>query len=150
MVRCQIAGDSKMKLRSILTIAFCLLASTAHARHGHARHHQRHWQYWQHYDRGHIVSHPDGCPRFAFCGCGASVRVFGHSIRELWLAANWFKFPRTSWAPGVAGVRRHHVFIVEQVLGNGWVLAWDANSGGGQTRVHEISTAGYVPVQPHG
>jgi len=95
-----------------------------------------------------IVEHPAGCPRSAFCGCGAALHVFGHHVRELWLAANWFRFPRTAWAPGVAGVRPHHVFIVEQVLGKGKVLAYDANSGGHATRVHVISTAGYVSVQP--
>ena len=97
-----------------------------------------------------VVSHPAGCPSRSFCGCGAAVRVFGRPVRDLWLAANWFKFPRTSWAPGVAGVRRHHVFVVEQVLGNGTVLAYDANSGHGRTQVHVISTAGYTPVNPHG
>jgi hypothetical protein len=39
---------------------------------------------------------------------------------------------------------------VEQVLSDGKVLAYDANSGGHATRIHVISTAGYVPVQPHG
>lgn len=34
-----------------------------------------------------ILPHPPGCPRRAFCGCGAAVEVFGRPIRSLWLAA---------------------------------------------------------------
>ena len=47
-----------------------------------------------------IVAHPAGCPSRAFCGCGAAVRLFGRPIRALWLAANWFRFPRAVPAPG--------------------------------------------------
>jgi hypothetical protein len=97
-----------------------------------------------------VVAHPAGCPRVAFCGCGAAVRVFGHPVRDLWLAANWFKFPRASLAPGTVAVKHHHVFVVEQVLGNGMVLAYDANSGGHATRIHMRSVAGYTIVQPRG
>lgn len=95
-----------------------------------------------------IVAHPEGCPRSAFCGCGAAVKVFGHSVRELWLAANWFKFPRAMPAPGMVAVRRHHVFVLEQHLdGNTW-LAYDANSGGHATRIHARSISGYTIVNP--
>lgn len=135
----------KCSLLAASTIVFCLVASVAHARHGYHRRHAH-----ANYDAGSVVAHPAGCPRSAFCGCGAALHLFGHHVRELWLASNWLRFPRAAWAPGVAGVRRHHVFIVEQVLSSGRVLAYDANSGGGRTRVHEISTAGYVAVQPHG
>ena len=99
---------------------------------------------------GRIVAHPAGCPSRAFCGCGASVRVFGRSIRSLWLAANWFRFPRTSPAPGTVAVRRHHVFVLEQHIGGSTWLVYDANSGGRRTRVHPRSIAGYVIVQPTG
>lgn len=97
---------------------------------------------------GTVVEHPAGCPRAAFCGCGASVRVFGHSIRELWLAANWFKFPRTSPAPGMVAVRRHHVFVLEADLGGGVWQVYDANSGRHATRIHGRSLAGYTIVNP--
>jgi len=97
-----------------------------------------------------IVGHPSGCPRSAFCGCGAAVRVFGRPVRELWLAANWFKFPRSMPAPGMVAVRRHHVFVLEhQIEGGRWVV-YDANSGHRQTRLHERSIAGYTIVNPHG
>ncbi len=95
-----------------------------------------------------IVAHPEGCPRSEFCGCGAAVRVFGHAVRELWLAANWFKFPRTSPAPGMAAVRRHHVFVLEADLGGGLWKVYDANSGHHLTRVHARSLAGYAIVNP--
>lgn len=132
-------------MRKVLITAaalFTLMSTGAEARHYH--------HLVRSYDSGSIVEHPAGCPRSAFCGCGASVRKFGRPIRELFLAVAWFKFPRTVWAAGVAGVRRHHVFIVEQVVDAGHVLAYDANSGGHATRVHVISTAGYTPVQPRG
>jgi hypothetical protein len=97
-----------------------------------------------------IVAHPAGCPSRAFCGCGAAVRVFGRPVRELWLAANWFKFPRASPAAGMVAVRRHHVFVLEQALGGDSWLAYDANSGRHATRIHARSIAGYTIVNPHG
>lgn len=95
-----------------------------------------------------IVAHPEGCPRTAFCGCGAAVRVFGHAVRELWLASNWFKFPRSSPAPGMVAVRSHHVFVLEADLGGGVWQVYDANSGGHATRIHARSIAGYTIVNP--
>jgi hypothetical protein len=95
-----------------------------------------------------VVEHPAGCPARAFCGCGAAVRVFGHSVRELWLAANWFKFPRAEPAPGMVAVRRHHVMVLEADLGGGVWKVYDANSGRHLTRVHARSIAGYAVVNP--
>lgn len=95
-----------------------------------------------------IVAHPAGCPSRAFCGCGAAVRVFGSPVRELWLAANWFKFPRTAPGPGMVAVRRHHVFVLEANLGNGIWQVYDANSGQHLTRMHARSIAGYAIVNP--
>jgi len=97
-----------------------------------------------------ILPHPLGCPRRAFCGCGAAVEVFGRPIRSLWLAANWLRFPRTAPAPGMVAARRGHVFVIKQVLGAGKVLAYDANSGGRRTRLHVRSLAGFVVVDPRG
>lgn len=97
-----------------------------------------------------IVPHPSGCPSRAFCGCGAAVRVFGSPIRSLWLAANWFKFPRTAPAVGMVAVRRHHVFVLDADLGGGLWQVYDANSGRHMTRIHSRSIAGYVIVNPRG
>lgn len=97
---------------------------------------------------GRIVAHPSGCPRRAFCGCGAAVRIFGKPIRSLWRAANWFRFPRTSPAPGTVAVRKHHVFVLEHHIGGSVWQVYDANSGGRRTRIHARSIAGYVIVQP--
>jgi hypothetical protein len=96
-----------------------------------------------------IVPHPVSCPRTRFCGCGAAVRVFGHSVRELWLAANWFKFPRAVPASGMVAVRRHHVMVLEADLGGGLWRVFDANAGHHLTFVHARSIAGYVIVNPH-
>lgn len=123
-------------------VFLCLITSTAQA-HGHrARHHHAA------VPDSTVVAHPAGCPSRAFCGCGASLRIFGHSVRRLWLAANWFGFPRAAPAQGMAAVRRHHVMVLEQqVSGSDW-LVFDANSGGGLTRIHVRSIAGFVIVNP--
>lgn len=97
---------------------------------------------------GSIVAHPSGCPARAFCGCGAAVRVFGVPVRSLWLAANWFKFPRSSPASGMVAVRRHHVFVLEAHIGGDTWQVFDANSGGRATRIHARSIAGYTIVNP--
>jgi hypothetical protein len=95
-----------------------------------------------------VVSHPVGCPARAFCGCGASVRVFGRSVRSLWLAAAWFKFPRATPAVGMVAVRRHHVFVLEGHIGGDVWQVFDANSDRRQTRIHPRSIAGYTIVNP--
>lgn len=129
----------------VLAAVLCgLLVTAAEAKH------RRHHRHSSNYHSASIVSHPAGCPRSAFCGCGASVEVFGRSVRELWLAANWFKFPRAAPAPGMVAVRQHHVFVLRSPASNGNWIVFDANSGGHATRVHERSLAGYVIVNPHG
>ena len=97
-----------------------------------------------------IKPHPAGCPRIAFCGCGVSVEIFGRPIRELFLARNWFKFPRARPAPGMVAVRRHHVMAIRAVDANGNAIVYDPNSGGHKTRIHQRSLAGYVIVNPRG
>jgi hypothetical protein len=100
---------------------------------------------------GSVISHrPAGCPH-AFCGCEASLYLFGHIRAELNLASNWLrKFPRTSPAPGMAAVRNHHVMVLmNQVDGKNW-LVHDGNSGGGLTREHVRSINGYAIVNPRG
>lgn len=95
-----------------------------------------------------VVGHPAGCPRRAFCGCGASVEIFGHPIRNLWLAAAWFKFPRAAPAAGMVAVRRHHVFVLRSHISGSTWLVFDANSGGRRTRVHSRSISGLTIVNP--
>ena len=126
-------------------LALATLASPAEAKH---RHH--HYRSHASYSEGQIVSHPSGCPRTAFCGCGASVKLFGHPIRNLYLAANWFKFPRANPAPGMVAVRKHHVMVILALDGNGNATVYDANSGHHQTRIHTRSLAGYRIVNPNG
>jgi hypothetical protein len=91
---------------------------------------------------------PAGCPH-RFCGCEASLFLFGRIIPDLNLAANWIrKFPRTSPAPRMAAARSGHVFIlISHVEGADW-LVHDGNSGGGQTREHVRSISGFVIVNP--
>ena len=96
------------------------------------------------------LPHPAGCPSVAFCGCGASIEVFGHSVRDLWLAANWFRFPPASPAPGMVAVRQHHVMVIKSVVGAGQAVVFDANSGHHRTQIHVVSLAGYRIVNPRG
>lgn len=98
---------------------------------------------------GAIVGHPAGCPGRAFCGCGAAVEAFGAPIRSLWLARAWYRFPRAAPGPGMAEVRPHHVRIIRADLGGGLYQFYDANSGGGRTRVHADRIRGTI-VNPHG
>ena len=93
------------------------------------------------------VAHPAGCPWRSFCGCGVSVKIFGHPVRDLYLAANWFRFPRAAPAPGMVAVRRHHVMAIIAYNGR-TATVYDPNSGHHGTRVHERSLAGYTVVNP--
>jgi hypothetical protein len=100
--------------------------------------------------RARMLPHPDGCPRTRFCGCGVSLHVFGQLRRDLYLAANWLKFPRAEPAPGMVAARRGHVFAILRVVGKGKVVAFDPNSGRHRTRVHVRSLRGFVVVNPRG
>lgn len=133
----------------MLAIIIFLIPTISDARPRH--HHRRHFERHAIADaNGNIISHPRGCPSRAFCGCGASIRVFGKSIRSLWLAANWFRFPRTSPAPGMVAVRQHHVMVLEShVNGSIWIV-YDANSGGHLTRIHPRDISPYSIRNPHG
>jgi hypothetical protein len=117
-----------------------LLAGPGYA----APHHRRHYD-----ANGNIVGHrPHGCP-FQFCGCEASLFLFGVIKPHLNLAANWFGFPRAHAAPGMAAVRRHHVMVlIRQIRGDVW-LTHDGNSGHHLTREHARSIRGFVIVDPH-
>lgn len=129
-----------MKLVIIL-IALCALVSPAQARKFH--------RHMVSLDRGEVTGgRPSGCPH-AFCGCAASLYLFGRIIPELNLAANWVrKFSHTTPAPRMAAARSGHVFVL---LEHKHDLVWkvyDGNSGGHLTRIHERSIAGYQIVDP--
>ena len=91
---------------------------------------------------------PAGCP-YEFCGCEASLYLFGKIRPELNLASNWIReFPRTSPAPGMAAAREGHVMVLmKHISGNDW-LVHDGNSGSHLTRDHIRSIRGYVIVDP--
>jgi hypothetical protein len=76
------------------------------------------------------------------------LEVFGRHVRHLWLARAWFKYPPASPAPGMVAVRKHHVFVIREVLGPNLVRAYDANSGRGLTRIHVRSLAGFSVRDP--
>lgn len=99
---------------------------------------------------GKVVSHPAGCPRARFCGCGLCVYLFGKPcIRGgLAVAANWLRFPPAEPGPGMVAARAGHVFAILKVLRPGVVLAYDPNSGGHLTRIRERSLAGFSVRNP--
>ena len=90
-----------------------------------------------------------GCPSSKACGCVASVRVFGHPVRELFLASNWSRFPSASPAPGNVAWRHGHVFVLDHQDGEGRWIVYDGNSGGHMIRLHARPLAGYHIVSPH-
>jgi hypothetical protein len=97
-----------------------------------------------------VGGRPTGCPR-QFCGCEASLYIFGEIRPMLNVARNWRSmFPRTAPAPGMVAARKHHVMVLmSHVEGDEW-LVHDGNSGGGLTREHVRSIRGYTIVNPHG
>jgi hypothetical protein len=101
------------------------------------------------YDYGQLQPHPDGCPRRLFCGCGVSVKVFGRPIRNLFLAANWLKFPRVSPAAGMVAARRGHVMYIISYDGGGSATVYDPNTKGHKTRIHTRSLARFTIVNPY-
>jgi hypothetical protein len=136
-----------MKFRYTAVVAFFILASLNPA---HAKHHRQH--HHRYYDAGTVIGgRPAGCPH-QFCGCGASLRVFGKIIPSLNLASNWYRFPRAfSPASGMVAVRPHHVFVLERPGSQPGVwLVRDSNSGNHLTRLHERSISGYTIVNPNG
>lgn len=91
---------------------------------------------------------PAGCPH-QFCGCGLSLHIFGRIIPRLNLAAAWLGFHRTSPAPGMVAVRRHHVMQLEAPGSRpGTWLVYDPNGGRHRIWRHERSIAGYAIVNP--
>ena len=96
-----------------------------------------------------VGGRPAGCP-WRYCGCEVSLKVFGKIIPDLNLAYNWRKFPRAAPAAGMVAYRSGHVFLIESVIDDHTVVAYDPNSGGHKTRVHTVSLRPFHVVNPHG
>ncbi len=95
-----------------------------------------------------LIPHPPGCPARAFCACGASVKVFGKSVRSLWPSSAWLRFPRSSPGHMRVAVRRGHVFVIDYMVDGSTAMAWDYNSGRRLSRYHPRSIVGYRIVDP--
>ena len=140
-----------MHLKKLTLVLASVVALTAPVvatpRHHHTTHHRIHFDSG---DTKIVGSRPTGCP-YAFCGCEASIYLFGHIKKDLNLAANWIrKFPRAHPAPGMAAARNHHVMVLmSHVEGSNW-LVHDGNSGGHLTREHVVDISPYTVVDPHG
>ncbi len=131
-----------LRITAAIALLACLISTGAEAR----RHRHNHRVYA---DTATYLPHPAGCPRTRFCGCGSAVEVFGSPRRDLWLAANWLRFPRTLAAPGMVAARRGHVFVLKHEVSPGiWMVA-DYNSGGHRSRLHVRSLSSYRIVNPH-
>jgi hypothetical protein len=61
---------------------------------------------------------PKGCPTL-WCGCWLALELFNRHTPELWLAANWLKFPRTNPEPGAVAIitRKKQIAHVGVVVG---------------------------------
>lgn len=133
-----------------LAIAIAATSPAQAKRHHHHRHHRHHSQVVRVEgapDTVIVGSRPTGCPH-AFCGCEASLFLFGKIVPALNLAANWLRFPRAEPAPHMAAARPGHVFVLlRQVAGDMW-LVHDGNSGRHLTREHVRSIRGYRIVNP--
>lgn len=117
---------------------------------GVQRHGHRHRSVvWLSYDGGTVIGgRPAGCPR-AYCGCGLA-RFLGLRDARLNLAWNWARmFPRSHPATGQVVVWRHHVALIEEMVGPGMARLRDYNSGRGLSRIHVRSIRGAVVVNPH-
>ena len=112
-------------------LVLALAVSSADAR---PRHHARTFTT----DSTQYLPHPAGCPRYAFCGCGAR-KDLGLSDVRLNLAWNWTKYYH---GPTPVAVWRHHIAIIERWTGPNTAILRDYNSGGGLSRRHERSLAG--------
>ena len=96
-----------------------------------------------------IGRRPQGCP-YKFCGCEASLYLFGKIDSYLNRASNWIRrFPRTSPAPGMVAARPGHVFVLISHAEDDKWLVHDGNSGGGLTRQHVRSIRNYTIVNPN-
>ena len=140
-----------MKGISILFAVFAFFisapANAKHYRHYHHYYHHHYRQVSYYPQQNYYLPHPHNCPARAFCGCGAAAHL-GIADRSLWLAASWYKFPRSHPAPNTVAVRRHHVFVLKEDRGGGLWLVADYNSGGHLSRLHVRSLSGYTIVQP--
>jgi hypothetical protein len=129
----------------VLAALIAVFSTPAHSKH-HRHHYHRHYSLQQGSQETYLA-HPTGCPSRAFCGCGAAADL-GILDRSLWLAAAWYKFPRSHPAPNTVAVRSHHVFVLKQHMGgSNWLVA-DYNSGRGLSRLHIRSIGGYTIVSP--
>jgi hypothetical protein len=148
---------SLFALIGIVSISTDASASTHHSRQHHHRHagvaaasYRTHSWHRVAYGGGEVVAHPANCPTTLFCGCGAA-HALGLSDRSLWLVRSWYRFRRAAAAPGMAALwGTRHVAVIRAVNGDGTATVYDANSGGGLTRVHRVSLAGLTIVDPHG
>lgn len=101
-----------------------------------------------------VGGRPAGCPT-QWCGCQASIELFGRILPMLNRAAAWLAFPhvaQSSAAPDMAAVRgRNHVVVLKQhVSGGRWVVK-DGNWGGkAHIREIDLSSGGYTVVDPRG
>jgi hypothetical protein len=144
----------------VVLVALTFIGNNADAFADHVRHHYRPpyraspeiavspARNLSHGSNDQVVAHPAGCPRTSFCGCGAAQEL-GLSDRSLWLVKSWYKFPRAAAASGMAVLwSDRHVAAIREVHGDGTATVYDANSGGGLTRIHRISLTGLAVVDP--
>lgn len=99
-----------------------------------------------------IGGRPPGCPQ-QFCGCGASLEVFGKIIPRLNRAAQWFlEFRRVAHADATSGMvagNTSHVFVLlRHIAGDDWLVK-NYNGRGHRTSIQRRRLTHYTVVDPH-
>lgn len=96
------------------------------------------------------LPHPPGCPRTAFCACGAAVELFGSAIRSLWPVSAWRKYPRDIARPdNVVFEHYSHLSVLKrQVSGTVWEVH-NYNGNKHQSSVQRKDIAGLEVRNPH-
>lgn len=84
---------------------------------------------------------PTDCP-LLWCGCWLSKFIFGENKRDLWVAKNWLKFPKTTPRPGAVAVFNRkggggHVGVVQSLDKNGNPIVKSGNHS------NRVATATY-------
>lgn len=100
-----------------------------------------------------VGGRPAGCPH-KWCGCQASIEVFGRILPYLNKAANWLvAFPhvaQTAGSPGMAAARRDHVVVLRKhIEGTRWEIKDGNYSGAAHIRELDLRASGYTIVDPH-
>jgi hypothetical protein len=94
------------------------------------------------------IPHPAGCPKRAFCACGACVDLTGNPKACPWRARDWLKYPSVAPAPNTVAVRPGHVFVLKRHIGGKTWMVANYNGKNRRSMYSKRSIAGWKIVRP--